>query len=106
MSPPWGGPEYLDQEIFDLRTMGGLEVFKTAQSVTENIAYFVPRNTNVEQLVNLAGPGDIIEVEQNILNRKLKTLTAYYGDLACPQESESTESSNINYTRDYLDNIN
>ena len=62
--------------------MDGLEVCRTARLVTENIAYFVPRNTNVNQITSLADKGDCVEVEQNILTRKFKTLTAYYGDLA------------------------
>ena len=85
LSPPWGGPEYLDQEIFDLKEMGGMmdgySVFSVAKQITENIAYFVPRNTNVNQLTSLAGLGGYVELEQNLLNRKYKTLTAYYGDL-------------------------
>ena len=85
LSPPWGGPEYLDQEVFDLQLMGGCmdgyKVFETALRVTPNIAYFVPRNTNMEQVASLAGPGGRVEAEQNLLNRKMKTLTCYYGDL-------------------------
>ena len=68
--------------------MDGLEVFRTARLVTENIAYFVPRNTNVDQLASLAGPGGRLELEQNILNRKFKTLTAYYGELLGQVEEE------------------
>jgi len=86
LSPPWGGPEYLAQDTFDLKDCGGCvdgyQVFKTAKTVTDNIAYFVPRNTNVDQLASLTECGDTFEVEQNILTRKFKTLTAYYGDLA------------------------
>ena len=85
LSPPWGGPEYLGQEVFDLKLMGGMmdgyDVFNTAKQVTDNIAYFVPRNTNIDQLASLAGQGGRVEVEQNLLNRKLKTMTAYYGEL-------------------------
>lgn len=85
LSPPWGGPEYLENEVFDLKTMDGrmdgYDVFETALKVSPNIAYFVPRNTNVDQLSSLAGPGGRVEVEQNLLNRKIKTLTAYYGEL-------------------------
>ena len=92
LSPPWGGPEYLGQEVFDLQLMGGMmdgyTVFKTAKLVTDNIAYFVPRNTNVDQLASLAGLGGKVEVEQNLLNRKMKTLTAYYGDLVGQEEEE------------------
>ena len=78
--------------MFDLAKCGGcvdgLEVFRTARLVTENIAYFVPRNTNVDQLASLAGPGGRLELEQNILNRKFKTLTAYYGELLGQVEEE------------------
>lgn len=85
LSPPWGGPEYVSQDVFDLKLMGGMmdgfAVFAKAQKVTENIAYFVPKNTNVDQLASLAGKGGKVEVEQNLLNKKTKTLTAYYGRL-------------------------
>ena len=85
LSPPWGGPEYLGQDVFDIQECGGCvdgyQVFRTAKMDTNNIAYFVPRNTNVDQLSSLAGKGDTVELEQNILTRKFKTLTAYYGEL-------------------------
>ena len=66
--------------------MDGYEVFKTAKKVTDNIAYLVPRNINEDQLSSLAGQGGRLEVEQNLLNRKMKTLTAYYGDLVGHEE--------------------
>ena len=49
-------------------------MFRTARRVTANIAYFVPRNTNVDQLASLGGRGERLEVEQNILTRKFCTL--------------------------------
>jgi len=86
LSPPWGGPEYANQAVFNLRKMGrqinGLEVFETAKKVTENIAYYVPRNTNVNQLATLAGKGGNVIIEENLLNSKTKSLTAYYGNFA------------------------
>ena len=30
-------------------------------------------------MILLAGPGNKVEVEQNLLNNKVKTITAYYG---------------------------
>lgn len=33
------------------------------------------------QVASLAGPGGKVEVEQNFLNNKLKTVTAYFGRL-------------------------
>jgi trimethylguanosine synthase len=46
--------------MYDLRTMiplDGLKVFEAALTVTENIAYFVPRSADADQLSSLAGPG-------------------------------------------------
>ncbi|XP_064605745.1 trimethylguanosine synthase-like [Liolophura sinensis] len=84
LSPPWGGPAYLDSEVFDLDTMiplNGSRIFRLAQGITKNIAYFLPRNSDVEQITKLAGPGGKVEIEHNFLNKKLKSITAYYGEL-------------------------
>ena len=53
ISPPWGGPGYSSSQVFDLHTMvplDGVRVFQVAHSVTENIAYYVPRNVDVQQV--------------------------------------------------------
>ncbi|XP_069777569.1 trimethylguanosine synthase [Narcine bancroftii] len=84
LSPPWGGPNYVNTEIFDLKTMislDGFEVFTLSQKITPNIVYFLPRNADIEQVASLAGPGGRVEIEQNFLNSKLKTITAYFGVL-------------------------
>ena len=43
----------LNTTVFDLQIIGGMmdsyEVFTTAKKVTDNIAYLVPRNTNIDQ---------------------------------------------------------
>jgi len=94
LSPPWGGPEYLDQKTFDIANMAGLdglEIFQIAARLTRNVAYFVPRNTDASALAKLAGVGNRVEIEQNILNWKTKTITAYYGGLIVGDESESKE---------------
>ncbi|KAM9439792.1 trimethylguanosine synthase isoform 1-T1 [Clarias gariepinus] len=84
LSPPWGGPEYLSANVFNIKTMmspDGFEIFRLARMISENIVYFLPRNADMEQIASLAGPGGKVEVEQNFLNNKLKTITAYFGDL-------------------------
>ncbi|XP_070397860.1 trimethylguanosine synthase isoform X5 [Nothobranchius furzeri] len=84
LSPPWGGPDYLTSEVFDIRTMmepDGFKIFNQAKQISDNIVYFLPRNANVDQIASLAGPGGRVEVEQNLLNNKLKTVTAYFGNL-------------------------
>ncbi|EDV23460.1 uncharacterized protein TRIADDRAFT_58107 [Trichoplax adhaerens] len=84
LSPPWGGPTYLKADTFDIKTMislDGYRIFAESLSISRNIAYFVPRTANVSQLTQLAGIGGKVEIEQNIINGKVKTVTAYYGDL-------------------------
>ncbi|XP_028284123.1 trimethylguanosine synthase [Parambassis ranga] len=84
LAPPWGGPDYLSAEVFDIRTMmepDGFEIFRLAKMISDNIVYFLPRNTDMDQIASLAGPGGKVELEQNFLNNKLKTVTAYFGSL-------------------------
>ncbi|KAG1173970.1 hypothetical protein G6F70_004722 [Rhizopus microsporus] len=94
LSPPWGGPSYLNSSVFDLKSMipgDGFHIFRLANDITPNIAYFVPRNTNPRQLAQLAGPGNTCEIEINALYGKVKALTAYYGDLVNYEELEQKE---------------
>ncbi|KAL2919777.1 putative diacylglycerol O-acyltransferase tgs1 [Polyrhizophydium stewartii] len=81
MSPPWGGPEYLLAEVFDIDTMpmAGTMLFKLAKTITPNIVYFLPRNVNHEQVRMLAGPGNVCEMEETLLNNRVKSYTVYYG---------------------------
>ncbi|XP_016063225.1 PREDICTED: trimethylguanosine synthase isoform X2 [Miniopterus natalensis] len=92
LSPPWGGPDYATAETFDIQTMmspDGFEIFRLSQKITNNIVYFLPRNADVDQVASLAGPGGQVEIEQNFLNNKLKTITAYFGNLIRRPVSES-----------------
>ncbi|NXB93572.1 TGS1 synthase, partial [Vidua chalybeata] len=86
LSPPWGGPDYATAEIFDIQTMicpdgYPFQVTPLSKKITNNIVYFLPRNADINQVASLAGPGGKVEIEQNFLNNKLKTITAYFGDL-------------------------
>ncbi|KAF1647022.1 Trimethylguanosine synthase, partial [Eudyptes chrysocome] len=80
LSPPWGGPDYATAEIFDIQTMICPDGYP-CKKITNNIVYFLPRNADIDQVASLAGPGGKVEIEQNFLNNKLKTITAYFGDL-------------------------
>ncbi|KAL4235705.1 Trimethylguanosine synthase [Mactra antiquata] len=66
---------------------------RLSRKITRNIALFVPRNTNIDQLTSMAGPGGKMEMEQNFLNKKLKTITAYYGELVLDGEEEELETA-------------
>ncbi|CAF88844.1 unnamed protein product, partial [Tetraodon nigroviridis] len=57
------------------------EIFRLSKMISDNIVYFLPRNADMDQVASLAGPGGKVEVEQNFLNNKLKTVTAYFGGL-------------------------
>ncbi|XP_035901703.1 trimethylguanosine synthase [Anopheles stephensi] len=85
LSPPWGGPGYLKEEVYDLEQsllpVPATQLMQAAQRVSKNIALYLPRNSNTQQLTMLAGPNGAVEIEQNFLDRKLIALTAYYGEL-------------------------
>ena len=85
LSPPWGGPDYISAKVFDIETMilpvAGSEMFRSASMISSNIAMFLPRNVDVEQVVALTAPESRVEIEKNLLNNKLKTIMAYYGGL-------------------------
>lgn len=83
LSPPWGGPDYLKSEVFDLTSMpvNGFDIMRVTRQITDNISFLVPRTVDVNQLVLLAAqPNGRVRIEQNILNKKCKTITAYYGN--------------------------
>lgn len=55
LAPPWGGPSYLMQKTFDIDDImpnygGGKYLYELTRQITENIAYFVPRNIDVKQV--------------------------------------------------------
>lgn len=52
LSPPWGGPSYLKKNEFklDKMTPNGFEIFKVAKQISQNIAYFLPKNTDFQQV--------------------------------------------------------
>ena len=52
LSPPWGGPQYLGEEIFDIDKMmtpEGFLIFRLAKAISHNVSFFVPRNSDVNQ---------------------------------------------------------
>lgn len=54
LSPAWGGPSYLQSNKFDISSMNGYEIFTAAKQISPNIAYFLPRNTDISQVKFLA----------------------------------------------------
>lgn len=83
LDPPWGG-QYYNQSKFDIRkfagNMNGFELFYAAKNITNNIAYYVPKNTDMRQLKKLAKNNNFY-YEKNKFYDKIKAITAYYGDI-------------------------
>lgn len=71
-------------------------LFRETCKITKNIAYFLPRNSNADQIGELAGPDGVCEIEENVLNKVVKAWTAYFGELAAipedPAEGEEFEA--------------
>jgi len=94
LSPPWGGVAYEEIgprhynlshiQLNDRNAVDGVELLRRSAAALPaaklNIGYFLPRNLNGLMFAqNCADCGitGCVELEQNVLNRKLKTITAY-----------------------------
>lgn len=110
LSPPWGGPSYLhgtdsnqpsdasqhpEFRLSDITPIDGSELFKLAERITPNITYYLPRNTNLQDISDLVSNTEqdgstnktrSVEVEEEWMGAKLKALTCYFGGLAQGQE--------------------
>ncbi|KAI9298506.1 S-adenosyl-L-methionine-dependent methyltransferase [Neoconidiobolus thromboides FSU 785] len=81
LSPPWGGPKYSKSEYFDLTTMmpfDGIDLFNISRQITPNIAYFLPRNSDYDQLGELVQDEEC-EIEEEYASYSFVAVTAYYG---------------------------
>jgi trimethylguanosine synthase len=103
LSPPWGGMGYENNGAFDpissitieskhqdgqvTKTNGGELFNMTAKAVFSGkegvVTYFLPRNVDGIKLGQIAVASDLnhecFELEQNVVNGKVKTVTAYFG---------------------------
>lgn len=54
LSPPWGGPDYNRSNSFPLNKIlkpyGGELLYQVARNISEHVAYYLPRNVNVDQV--------------------------------------------------------
>lgn len=87
MSPPWGGPDYLHEDVYDLDHMPlgtASSQLSAARDVADKVALYLPRNVDLDQL-SLLAKDETIEVEKNFLNDRCKAFVAYFGGLAKKQ---------------------
>lgn len=86
-SPPWGGPAYTQQPVYDLLQMLpiNLSVLMTmARTLTREIILYLPRTTSLPQLVSHLLPTDVLRLEWHYLGDRLKVLIVHV-------QCESTE---------------
>ncbi|XP_025193526.1 trimethylguanosine synthase-like isoform X2 [Melanaphis sacchari] len=86
LSPPWGGPSYSRKKTFNIDDImpsygGGKYLYELTCQITNNIAFFLPKNIEDKQCISLAGLGNLAEIESNYLDNRLNSKTLYYGDL-------------------------
>ena len=117
LSPPWGGPSYMDAQdgknedfesatspnaysLKNIEPIPGDELFRLTRQITHNIAYFLHRNVDLNEVSQLLegadrdtefletqrSPQEKIEIEEEYMGGKLKALTCYFGGLVSGQE--------------------
>jgi trimethylguanosine synthase len=76
LSPPWGGPDYISSQTYDVAPF--VPLIKLAASLTPNYAILLPRNASEADVERHFGS---CEFERNFLGNVLKTITVYFGSL-------------------------
>ena len=77
-SPPWGGPGYRTDEVFDLYTMQpyGLGQLHQAAGPMDH-ALYLPRTSDIRQIAKLVPKGQKIDVVQYCMEGASKAMVAY-----------------------------
>ncbi|KAK9488008.1 RNA cap guanine-N2 methyltransferase-domain-containing protein [Lipomyces starkeyi] len=98
LSPPWGGPHYLFQDVFDLHAMEPYDlttIMSASRLISPHIAVYLPRNSNIEQVREpVEKDEDQDDDDSTVLisylhvRGKCKAICAYYGALAVPSSME------------------
>ena len=66
LSPPWGGPEYKNEEIYSLKkwiTPDIEKIIEKSLKISKNIMIYLPRNTDLEELANIIYKYDKDDIE-------------------------------------------
>lgn len=57
LSPPWGGPTYLKQQIYELdealQPIPFTQLMKCAKQISNNVGIFLPRNSNTHTVTHI-----------------------------------------------------
>jgi len=88
-SPPWGGPGYRTDEVFDLYTMQpyGLGDLSDACGPMDH-ALYLPRTSDIRQIAKLAPKDEKIEVVQYCMEGASKAMVAFMPGRASRSEDK------------------
>lgn len=77
-SPPWGGPGYRTDDVFDLHTMQPYNLGQLHAACPKmDLALYLPRTSDIRQVAKLAGADQKIEVVQYCMEGASKAMVAY-----------------------------
>lgn len=77
-SPPWGGPGYMSDAVFDLSKMEPYSLKKIHDACQKmDSALYLPRSSDMRQIARLVPDGKKIEVVQYCVVGASKALVAY-----------------------------
>ena len=91
LSPPWGGKDYINDKEFTLKKWVKPDIEKIIEkslSLCNNLIFYLPRNTNINELINYIFKydknnieNDFIYFEEIMLNsaNKIKAILILYG---------------------------
>ncbi|KAH7170670.1 kelch domain-containing protein [Dactylonectria macrodidyma] len=92
-SPPWGGPGYRTDEVFDLYNMQPYNLGDLHNAYQRlDHALFLPRTSDIRQIAKLAPSGRKIDVVQYCMEGASKALVAYL------PATSSTKSREFDYS--------
>ncbi|KAF2470439.1 trimethylguanosine synthase [Lindgomyces ingoldianus] len=82
-SPPWGGVEYGDEDVFDLSKMEpySLEfLYEKFNKYSSSTILYLPRNSDLNQIAKYAPESKKLEVAHYCIRGASKALCVYFGD--------------------------
>ncbi|KAG8532622.1 uncharacterized protein KY384_002499 [Bacidia gigantensis] len=80
-SPPWGGPGYRFESVFDLSAMQPYhlsQLMACFQSVTDNIVIYLPRTSDIRQLAAIARFSSKVVVTHYCIEGASKAICAFF----------------------------
>ncbi|MCJ1486001.1 hypothetical protein MMC06_006177 [Schaereria dolodes] len=81
-SPPWGGPGYRSDAIFNLLSMEPYtltNILRPFQQLTKEVALYLPRTSDLRQLAIVTGDNQETKVIHYCMEGASKAICAYFG---------------------------